>query len=157
VWDQERIAMKAIVLSLVFVGLAQGTTFGVYTDPNACVQQDWSRIVPFTLPGAEPSRPYGAILGPVPGDPNVWEVPAGPFKREWALACDPEGDEVTIRYVGGTRCRLAILDWPDLQLLCRHFGTDISGLETHMWTGRRTRKRGNASDNQIDPPALTID
>jgi hypothetical protein len=102
--------MRIIVLSLVFVGLAQGTTFGVYMDPNACVQQDWSRIVPFTLPEAEPNRPYGAILGPVPGDPNVWEVPAGPFKREWALACDPEGDEFTVRYVGGTSVAEVQLD-----------------------------------------------
>jgi hypothetical protein len=60
-----------------------------------------------------------------------------------------------LRTLSGTRCRLAILDWPDLRLLCQHFGTDISGLETHMWTGRRTRKPKIASDNPIDHPSLT--
>ncbi len=62
-----------------------------------------------------------------------------------------------LRTLSGTRCRLAILDWPDLQLLCRHFGTDISSLDAHMWTGKRTRKRRTASDNQIDHPSLTTD
>jgi hypothetical protein len=42
-----------------------------------------------------------------------------------------------LRTLAGTRCRLAVLSWSDLQLLCRHFGTDISGLEAYMWTGRR--------------------
>ncbi|MEN6427294.1 MAG: hypothetical protein ABFE13_18215 [Phycisphaerales bacterium] len=62
-----------------------------------------------------------------------------------------------LRTLSGTRCRLAILDWSDLQLLCRHFGTDISGLAVCMWTGRRMRKRSIASDTKIDHPALTID
>jgi len=94
--------MRAVVLSLVFVSAAQGATFGAYADPNACVQQDWSRIVPFALPEAEPNMPYGSILGPVPGDPNVWEVPAGPWKRDWARACDPEGDPVSVQFLGGS-------------------------------------------------------
>lgn len=62
-----------------------------------------------------------------------------------------------LRTLSGTRCRLAILDWADIRLLCRHFGTDISGLDAHMWTGRRRRKRGIASDTKIDHPSLTID
>jgi len=62
-----------------------------------------------------------------------------------------------LRTLSGTRCRLAILDWSDLQLLCRHFGTDISGLAACMWTGQRTRKRRTVSDSRIDHPPLTID
>lgn len=62
-----------------------------------------------------------------------------------------------LRTLSGTRCRLAILDWSDLQLLCRHFGTDISGLAACMWTGRRTRKHRRVSDNHVDHPSLTID
>ena len=42
-----------------------------------------------------------------------------------------------LRTLAGTRARLAAPDWPDLQGLCRHFGTDISGLEICLWTGRR--------------------
>jgi hypothetical protein len=62
-----------------------------------------------------------------------------------------------LRTLSGTRCRLAVLDWSDLRLLCRHFGTDISGLAACMWTGRRTRKHRTTSDMKIDQPALTID
>lgn len=50
-----------------------------------------------------------------------------------------------LKTLSGTRCRLAILDWPDLQMLCRYFGTDISGLEARLWTGRRKRKHTQAA------------
>jgi hypothetical protein len=102
--------MRVILLSLMLGGLAQGRTLVLVADPNACVQQDWSRMVPFTLPEADPNRPYGAILGPMPGDPNAWEVPTGPFKRECARACDPEADEFTVRYLGGTSTAEVQLD-----------------------------------------------
>jgi hypothetical protein len=59
-----------------------------------------------------------------------------PFNRvEWLLTGP------VLRTLAGTRRRLALLDWPDLQMLCRHFGTDISGLECRMWTGRRKPRR----------------
>ena len=63
-----------------------------------------------------------------------------PFNRiEWLLSGP------MLRTLTGTRRRLALLDWPDLQMLCRHFGTDISGLETCMWTGHRKARKDVAA------------
>ncbi|MEN6425198.1 MAG: hypothetical protein ABFE13_07535 [Phycisphaerales bacterium] len=52
-----------------------------------------------------------------------------------------------LRTLAGTRARLAALDWQDLRLLCRHFGTDIGGLESCLWTGRRRRPVQSSNGN----------
>lgn len=95
----------AHLLLLAFVGLAMGRPLVLLAaDPNACgPQQDYRRSMPMVdrLP-ADPNLATGAVLGPVPGDPNTWDIAAGPYKRDYARACDPEGDEFSIRYLGGT-------------------------------------------------------
>lgn len=96
--------LLSLFVLLVFVGSVKATVFSAVADPNACVQADYSRVVPasFSLPQAEPNQPYGSILSWTPGDSNGWEVSAGSLKREWARCCDPEGDAIGIRCLGGT-------------------------------------------------------
>ncbi|RPH75723.1 MAG: hypothetical protein EHM80_15795 [Nitrospiraceae bacterium] len=94
--------LSILLCSLVVVGLGRATVFMAVADPNACIQSDFTPMVPFSLPAPEPNEPWGAVLGPVSGDPNVWTVPAGAWKRDWALFCDAEGDLVTIAGLGGT-------------------------------------------------------
>lgn len=101
-----------VVLVLVGMGSVQATVFAAVAEPNACVQVDWSRLVPasFGLPAAEPNQPYGSILPWTPGDANGWEVSAGSLKREWARCCDPQGDGVTVACLGGTSAAEVVVD-----------------------------------------------
>lgn len=101
-----------VVLVVVGMSSAKATVFSAVAEPNACVQADWSRLVPatFGLPDADPNVPYGSILGPVPGEGTSWEIPAGPWKRDWARCCDPEGDGVTVACVGGTSAAEVVVD-----------------------------------------------
>lgn len=101
-----------VVLVVVGMGSAQATVFAAVAEPNACVQADWSRLVPetFGLPEPDPNVPYGSILGPVPGDGTSWELAAGAWKRDWGRYCDPEGDGVTVACVGGTSAAEVVLD-----------------------------------------------
>lgn len=91
------------VLALVFVAVCFGRPFYILAaEPNDCIQSDYSRVVPFPIPAADVNEPYGSILGPVSGDPNAWEVPAGAWKRDWSRCCDPQNDAIYIAALGGT-------------------------------------------------------
>jgi len=95
------------VLLLVFVGVCFGRPLVVMAaDPNACgPQQDYRLAVPGALPvdpNADPNLAEGVVLGPVPGDPNAWDLAAGQWKRPWARICDPEGDTYRVEFLGGT-------------------------------------------------------
>jgi len=94
----------ASTLLLLAATAALATPFGVYADADACVQSDWRAICPVepnTLAAVDPNA-AAAVLPPVPGDPNGWELPAGPWKRLPAICCDPEGDDFAIEYIAGT-------------------------------------------------------
>ena len=108
-------AMKRLLslfVLLVVGGSVKATVFSAVAEPNACVQGDWSRMVPatFGVPEPDPNSPYGSILGPVPGEGVSWELPVGPWKRNWGRCCDPEGDGVTVACVGGTSAAEVVLD-----------------------------------------------
>lgn len=69
------------------------------SDPNACVPRDYRQVVPAWV--GLPAEVEGRILPPIPGDPNIWEVPRGEFSRT-ARACDPDGDPFTVTFISGT-------------------------------------------------------
>lgn len=103
--------LSSIPCLLVLVASAQATVFAVVSDPNACVQNDYARVISFPIPAPDVNEPYGAILGPVSGDPNAWEIPAGSsWKRDWSPFCDPEGGSVTIASLGGTSAAEVSID-----------------------------------------------
>ena len=49
----------------------------------------------------DPNAIEGVLLGPIPGDPNVWTVQAGKFQRT-ALACHPNGYPIDVNLVSST-------------------------------------------------------
>jgi len=76
------------------VGLAAPAYVLAGVDPNVCEQLDWRSVCPIDV--VDVNDPNLVVLGPVPGDPSTWSVPAGWFRRLPASACDPdEGDRVT--------------------------------------------------------------
>ena len=85
-----RIIVWLVVCGAFFGQPARGLAEG------ACPQQpDWTAqwLERFGQdPNAPPVSAFGgwAVLGPVSGDPNVWEVPCGPRRLAYTW-CDPEG------------------------------------------------------------------
>jgi hypothetical protein len=92
--------MKTMLI--VLVGVCMGNRTLVLLAEPACVQSDYRAVSPVEI--AEPNVAIGAVLGPVPGDPNVWTMPEGPFKPELAPVCDPDPNDrvVTVEYRGGS-------------------------------------------------------
>lgn len=80
-----------VVLMGAVVSTAAARTLYAVAEPNACVQADYRAVCPVTWP--DPNAADGVVLGPVPGDPNIWERPAGPYKRAPALVCDPDPND----------------------------------------------------------------
>ena len=95
----ERRRLLILIIVLTTVSMAGGTTL-VVLPGEACVQEDFRAYVPFAL---DPNlAALGAVLGPVPHDPNVWTIPFGQFNRR-LQPCDPDGDptEVTLVATNG--------------------------------------------------------
>lgn len=56
--------------------------------------------------------------------------------------------------LAGTRKRLSLLDWPELAMLCEHFGCEVGELEYRMWTSKRNRRRQPAKTRLVPQYAL---
>jgi len=93
-----------VLFALVFVTAVFGRPlYVIAAEPNDCIQGDYSiAMARHGIVVPDPNVIVGPVLGPVSGDPNAWEVPAGQWKRDWARYCDPQGDDVVIACVGGT-------------------------------------------------------
>lgn len=89
--------LHGMIISLMALG-----SFGLFADPDACIQRDYRPNVPSWVRVDPAAVADGVILAPVPGDPNTWELPLGPWTRPEARACDPEADAFEVLFLGGT-------------------------------------------------------
>jgi len=87
-----------ILIVFCMIETATGGTIVLLNDPNACIQEDYTRVCTVEV---DPNAIVGPILPPVPGDPNTWSVPAGKYNRVGTV-CDPDGDVVTVSVVSAT-------------------------------------------------------
>lgn len=107
---------KGLLFAFALLGLgcvlASPTMLYVVAEPLAageCVLVDHREAVPEWVSLPDPDKLPGYVLPPFPEDPNRWELPRGLFVRT-GRACDPDGDDFVVEYVGGTTPATVTLD-----------------------------------------------
>lgn len=105
-------ARLTALVFLLWIAPAGATNYRLYEGADwPCVQDDYRQRCPLDLSGLDPNYAGLPILGPVPRDTNVWEIPFGEFHRQM-LPCDPNGDPTVVTLVA-TNCEGSKLEYDD--------------------------------------------
>ena len=59
-----------------------------------------------------------------------------------------------VQTLAGTRRRIELLSWQEVQLLLRHFGCSLEELDVRMWNSKRNRRRQPARTRLVPQYAL---